>query len=129
MIKLYFSKATDVISLILIVGFSVFFGMVNARKSNIEGWGKYVLVVFLVGLLMSMMSGMRDAMGTPIAIFPNNNWACILLSVLGGLAFVIGIISIFIRKQNFWQISFYMLSIIIIAKTALVEVYRIIKAI
>lgn len=126
MLKLYFSKATDVISLVLIIGFSIFFGIVNSRRENIEGWGRLVLVVFFVGLFMSMMSGMRDGMSTPTAVFPNNNWACILLSILGGLAFIVGIIAIIIRKQNFWQISFYMLSMIIIVKTLLVETYRII---
>lgn len=126
MIKLYFSKATDIISLLLIIGFSVFFGVVNSRREGIEGWGRLVLVVFFVGLFMSMMSGMRDGMSTPSAVFPNNSWACILLSVLGGLAFVAGIVALIIRKQNFWQVSFYVLSSIIVVKTLLVEVYRII---
>jgi hypothetical protein len=125
MLKLYFSKTTDVISLVLIIGFAIFFGIVNARREGIEGWGKLVVVVFFVGLFMSIMSGMRDGMSTPSAVFPNNNWACILLSILGGLAFLFGIVSIIIRKQNFWQVSFYMLSLIIIVKTLVVEIYRI----
>jgi MFS family permease len=126
MLKLYFSKATDIISLILIIGFSVLFGVVNSRREGIQGWGKLVIVAFFVGLFMSMVSGMRDGMSTPAAVFPNNNWACILLSILGGLAFVVGVIALIIRKQNFWQISFYMMSGIIIVKTVLVEVYRIV---
>lgn len=126
MIKLYFSKPTDIISLMLIIGFSVFFGIVTARRSGIQNWGLLVLCVFFIGLLMSMMSGMRDGMATPSAVFPNNSLITTILCILGGLAFIFGIAAIFFRSQGFWQVSFYALSTIIIAKVLMVEVFRIV---
>lgn len=126
MLKLYFSDVSTIISTVLIIGFGVFFGIVTGKRNNISHWGILVLVLFFVGLAMSMMSGMKDNISTPSALIPNKHWAMTLLSILGGLAFVVGIIMLIIRRQNFWQFGFYMLSAIIIAKTVMVEVYRII---
>lgn len=129
MYKLYFSKPAGIISLLLIIGFSVLFAMVTAKRESIQGWGKFVIIVFFIGLFMSMMSGMRDGMATPTAVFANNSWACILLSILGGLAFIAGILAIFVRREDFWQVVFYILSSIIIVKVLVTEAYRIVLSI
>jgi len=50
-----------------------------------------------------------------------------MLFILGGLAIIAAIITLFIRKQDFWQISFYILSGIIIAKIIVTEVFRIVE--
>jgi hypothetical protein len=49
-----------------------------------------------------------------------------VLSILGVLAFIVGIAAIIIRKQSVWQVEFYVLSAIILVKTVVVEVYRVI---
>ena len=46
--------------------------------------------------------------------------------VLGGLAFLSGLLALIIRNQTFWQVSFYLMSTIIILKVLLTEAYRIV---
>lgn len=125
MLKLFFGSTYSTISTFLIIAFGVFFGIVMAKRVSITHWGWLVLIVFFVGLAMSMMSGFKDGMGTANSLIPNNHWSMTVLCILGGLAFVAGIISLFVRKQDFWQISFFILSGIIIVKTLLTEGYRI----
>lgn len=125
MFKLYFSSVSSIISMVLIIGFAIFFGLVNMRRGSINHWGVLVICIFFLGLSMSFLSGMKDNINTASAVIPANNWAMIILSILGGLAFMVGIATIFVRRQNFWQISFYTLSAVIMIKIAITEGYRI----
>lgn len=129
MLKLYFGNSSTIISTLLIIVFGMFFGMVMAKRSTITHWGILVLLMFFLGLFMSMMSGMKDGMGTASSIIPMNHWTMTVLCVLGGLAFLIAIVTLFVRKQDFWQISFYILSSIIIVKVLLTEGIRIVNLI
>lgn len=125
MFKLYFSSVPSIISTVLIIGFVIFASMVNVRSRSINHWGVLVICIFFLGLLMSFLSGTKDNINTASAVIPPNNWAMIILSILGGLAFIVGIATIFVRRQNFWQIGFYTLSAIIIIKIVITECYRI----
>ncbi len=126
MLKLYFGSVFSTISTLLAVTFTVFFVLVTARRVCINHWGLLTLAMFLLGLLMSMMSGMKDGMGSPASIIPNKHWVMTALCVLGGLAFLSGLLALIIRNQSFWQVSFYLLSAIIILKVLLTEAYRIV---
>lgn len=123
--KLYYSTLPSIISTVLIIGFGAFFCIVNARRGNISHWGTIVLCMFLLGLLMSIMSGMKDYINTASAVIPTNSWMMKVLSILGALAFAVGIAAIILRKQTIWQVEFYVLSAIILVKTVIVEVSRI----
>jgi len=126
MVKLYFGSVSAAISTLLALAFAVFFALVTARRTGITHWGLLTLAVFILGLAMSMMSGMKDGMGTPEAILPSKHWVTIALSVLGGLCFLMGVLALIVRKQAFWQLSFYLLSSVIILKVVLTEAFRII---
>lgn len=126
MLKLYFGSIHATISTLLFVAFVLFFAIVTTRRTEINHWGLLTLFMFILGLLMSMMSGMKDGMGSPASIIPNKHWVMTALCVLGGLAFLSGLLALIIRNQTFWQISFYLLSAIIILKVLLTEVYRIV---
>jgi hypothetical protein len=126
MFKLYFSSVTAIISTILIVGFAILFSLVNMKRISINHWGVLVICIFFLGLLMSIMSGLKDNINTAAAAIPANSWLMTVLSILGVLAFIVGIAAIIIRKQNVWQVEFYVLSAIILVKTVVVEVYRVI---
>jgi O-antigen ligase len=125
MLKLYFGNVNSIISTLLIVVFGLIFWQVIERRSTITKWGLLVLVLFFLGLAMSIMSGMKDGMGTATSLIPDKTLMMNVLCILGGLAMLAGIIALFIRRQAFWQISFYALSAIIIVKTLLTEGYRI----
>jgi hypothetical protein len=49
-----------------------------------------------------------------------------VLCVLGGLAFLSGLLALIIRNQAFWQVSFYLMSSIIIVKVLVTEAFRIV---
>ena len=129
MYKLFFGSTSATISTILVVVFGLLFGFFLAKRSTINHWGLLVLCVFLIGLFMSIMSGMRDGIAGTSPLFPASGWISIVLSIGGALAFLIAIITLFVRKQDFWQLSFFMLSGIIIVKTIIVELSRIIMLI
>ncbi len=126
MLKLYFGSVFSTISTLLILAFTVFFVLVTARRTAISHWGLLTLAMFILGLLMSMMSGMKDGMATAASVIPNKHWMMTILCVLGGLAFLSGLLALIIRNQSFWQVSFYLLSAIIILKVLLTEAYRIV---
>ena len=127
MLKLYFGNVSTIISTLLALVFAVFFALATAHRINIAHWGILTLVVFLLGLAMSAVSGMKDGMGAAAAVLPNKHWVTIVLSVLGGLCFLVGLLALIRRNQSFWQTSFYLLSSIIILKVLLTETFRIIQ--
>ena len=125
MIQLYFGSVPSILSTLLFLGFGVFFGVTLSKNAQIKHWGRVTLVVLLVGIVMSALSGTKDAVGTPTALFAMDSFVFIAASVLGGLAVLLGIITLFVRRQRFWQVAFYATSGIIILKTLLVEIARI----
>jgi hypothetical protein len=126
MLKLYFGSVFSTISTLLAVIFTVFFALVTARRASISHWGLFTLAMFILGLLMSMMSGMKDGMGSPSSVIPVKHWVMTALCVLGGLAFLSGLLALIIRNPSFWQVSFYLMSAIIVLKVLLTEIYRIV---
>ena len=64
MLKLYFGSVFSTISTLLATVFVVFLALVAPRRDSITHWGTLVLVLFFLGLAMSIMSGMRDGIGT-----------------------------------------------------------------
>jgi len=125
MLKLYFGSVFSAISTLLATVFVVLLALVAARRDSITHWGILVLVLFFLGLAMSIMSGMKDGIGTAAPLIPSKYWLMTVLCLLGGLAFLIGGAALFVRNQVFWKVSFYVLSGIITLKTILVEVFRI----
>jgi hypothetical protein len=126
MLKLYFGSVFSAISTLLAVAFAVFFALVTARRASINHWGLMTLAMFILGLLMSMMSGMKDGMGSPASIIHTKHWVMTVLCVLGGLAFLSGLLALIIRNPSFWQVSFYLMSSIIIVKVLVTEAFRIV---
>ena len=125
MLKLYFGNIPTTISTLLFAVFVVFFTIVTSRRAEISHWGILTMCMFFLGLMMSMMSGMKDGMGTHASVIPAQHWVMTVLCVLGGLGFLSGLAALIIRKQVFWQVSYYLLSAIIIVKMLVTEAYRV----
>ncbi len=124
--KLYFGNVSTIISTILILGFVILFSIVFVNRASINHWGFLVLSMFILGLAMSIFSGIKDGVGTPNMLIPAKGWVMTTLTLLGILAFALGVVMLFVRKQSFWQFRFYALSADIIFKTIIVEIFRII---
>lgn len=125
-LKLYFGSLPSLISTALIVGFAVFFGFALAGRGSIAHWGLLLLIMLVLGFAMSIVSGIKDGAGSASAVVPAKHWTMTVLSVLGVLALLTGAVSLFIRKQSFWRTGFFILASIVIAKTLLTEILRVV---
>jgi len=126
MSKLYFSTPWSLLSTIALLVFFFLFGWVVSKNSIITHWGTLVLILFFFGMFLSFLSGMKDGIGGPNSVIPMQGWGMTSLCLLGALAVVIGAGSLFLRRTGVWQVSFYLLSGVIIVKTILTESIRII---
>lgn len=127
MLKLYFGNAFTTLSTILILGFIVLFSFMVARRSAIQHWKVYVIVLFFMGLALSVMGGMKDNMGSSAAVISSSSWVMIALCLLGGAAMVTGIVMFFLKKPFASMVGAYLLSGIIIVKLVMTEVTRILQ--
>jgi hypothetical protein len=125
MIRLYFgdlpATLTTAILLILLAAIGVSF----ARRRTIAKWGRIVLVLILVGTAASMLSAMRDAYMMEGAAFAADGAQSTICSIAGGLIFLIGILSLFIRRQPFRKAGFYAISALALVQILAIEGTRI----
>ncbi|MBZ9609055.1 hypothetical protein G9F73_014725 [Clostridium estertheticum] len=127
MIQLYFGKIESIISSICIIAFIIYVGWIFTHRDIYNKWGKASLILLIFGTFMSAMAGTRDGIGLAGGFSPNGI-LFISLCVLGGLAFLLGFISLickFMGRTAFFKVSFYALSLIIIIKIVIVESNRI----
>ena len=125
MLSLYFGSASAIISTIQIIVFAVVLALAIRNNSRIQHWGRMTAFLLLFGISMSALSGMKDAVGTPEGLFPVGGFVFIAASVLGSIGVLVGLVTLFVRRQRFWQVAFYATAGIIILKVLLVEVARI----
>ena len=79
-----------------------------------------------MGTLMSALSGVKDSMADQAAVsFEQMNDQLAILCAMGGAAVILGIAAALCKKERINQGIFYILSFIIVAKTAVVEILRI----
>lgn len=127
MFSMYFGSVISTISSCCILFFLGYFGRILYLGNSFQHWGKSLVVLLILGTFMSAMSGTRDAIGSAGG-FPTKGKVFISLCVLGGLGFLTGLIALitkFAHFQKFYKIGTYILAIIIVVKTVLVEVHRI----
>ena len=126
MIKLYFGSVPSILSTILLLVFVVFFIITVEKPNSARKWKKAAIITVLMGTAMSALSGIKDTFGDVMAVsFEQMNPPLAVLCALGGMAVLMGIIAAFCRKEKINKWIFYALSIIIIVKTIVVEVLRI----
>lgn len=127
MFKLYFGNVPNILSTAL---FMVFVGYYIKTKKKPEGnkkWKKAAIMTVIMGMLMSALSGVKDSFADKAVVsFKQMNISLAILCGLGGMATLLGIIAGFCKKEKINKGIFYILSFIIIAKTAVVETLRIV---
>ncbi|MGL9730348.1 hypothetical protein IGI44_003766 [Enterococcus sp. DIV0756] len=128
MIDLYFGTAICIFSTILILGSFALIVFVVRNRKNYRYWGRTFAAFFVIGLLMSIISGTRDMIGSSDG-FPTSGTIFIVLCGLGVLGFIValaGLISKIAKTNVVFHYGSYILMAIIIVKTILVESNRII---
>lgn len=125
MFQLYFGSISRVLSSSLILSAVIF--MIYTFSQKEIPWGRTFTVLFLLGLFLSILSGTRDGIGTDGG-FPTQGKLFVILCGLGILGFVAGIaalLSKFFNTTVVFQYGSYLLMVVIVVKTFLVEAYRI----
>ncbi|MFV0393137.1 MAG: hypothetical protein ACK5LC_01890, partial [Coprobacillaceae bacterium] len=82
MIQLYFGNMIRSISTVLIITSFTYICYIIKNHNTYNQWGKTFIILFVIGLLMSIISGTRDAIGTPNG-FPTQGALFIILGALG----------------------------------------------
>lgn len=127
MLKLYFGNVANFISTCLLLTFFVIFIKVIKTNPADVDWKKMSVFMFAFGILLSATGGIKDTVSSnPAITFGTLNTPFILLCILGGLATILGIIALVIRRESALQRNlFYLLSFIIVVKTVILEGQRI----
>ena len=127
MLNLYFGNVPSILSTILFLIFVVFFIKTIKRSDKGRKWKKAAIITVVMGTAMSALSGIKDSCADTMAVsFEQMNLPLAILCVLGGMALLMGIVAIICKKEKINKGIFFALSLIIIAKTIVVEVLRII---
>lgn len=127
MIKLYFGSIPSILSTILFFVFIWFFIYIIKKPESNKKWKKAAIITVLMGTAMSAFSGIKDTLAEKAAVsFENMNPSLAILCLLGVIALISGIAAGFCKKENVNKIIFFSLSFIILAKTVIVEILRIV---
>ncbi len=128
MLKLYFGSIPIFLSTSLFLLFVLYFIMTVKKPEGNKKWKKAAIVTVLAGTLMSALSGIKDSAAETAAVsFKQMNPSLAILCALGAAAVISSIIAGLCKKEKANKVIFYILSFIILAKTILVEVLRIVK--
>ena len=126
MLNLYFGNVPSILSTILFLVFVVFFIKTVKKPDGGTKWKKAAIITVLMGTAMSALSGLKDSFAGTMAIsFEQMNLPLAILCTLGGMALLMGVVAVFCKKEKINKGLFYALSLIIVAKTIVVEVLRI----
>ena len=126
MLNLYFGNVPSILSTILFLVFTVFFIKTVKKPDGGKKWKKAAIITVVMGTAMSALSGIKDSCADTMAVsFEKMNLSLAILCALGGMALLMGVVSIICKKEKFNKGLFYALSFIIIAKTITVEALRI----
>lgn len=129
MFTLYFSDTVTIISTLFLLGLLIFISIVLLNQKRIKSWKKITLVLFFLGLFLCIFVVMRDdyvsAMQGGVGVFALNSpqiQLAYLCALFIGLFFII---IIFVKKQSIQKNIFFLFSLILLFKTILIELSRI----
>ncbi|MPN29691.1 hypothetical protein SDC9_177144 [bioreactor metagenome] len=125
MLDLFFGDIYAVLTTVFVLVMLAFIIIVFIKRRSIEKWGRLILVFVLAGTIISALSAARDAFMMENALFALTSAQALICSVTGGLIYLIGLVSIFVRKQSFRRISFQLISVLFIIQVITIEASRI----
>ncbi|MEL7570373.1 MAG: hypothetical protein AAGU14_07390 [Eubacteriaceae bacterium] len=126
MFNLFFGNIFALLTTVLVLILLAFIGLTLVRRNQIKKWGWLILIIILAGTAVSALCATRDAYMTESALFSINSMQSVVCSIAGGLIFVAGVISIFIKNQKFRKTCFSIISILFIIQVITIEASRII---
>ncbi|MDD8048458.1 MAG: hypothetical protein PHH04_02525 [Thomasclavelia sp.] len=134
--KMYFENFVTSATSVMLIGMIGFIIYTIVNRNNIDYWGRRVLFVAAFGLLICCFGAARDGLDKTIqfsidgscnpGIFSLTSIPIIIASIAGGVIFVTGIATLFLKTQDVRQILFYIMSSAILIKIVVIEIGRII---
>ena len=132
MLNLFFGDLRSVLSTVLLLAITVYITVIAVRRNKIEKWGRWTLILAVVGLilccLVAMRDGLVDTMQGGTGLFSLTSVQISLASVGGFVIAYSALSSIFIRNQKYRKVMFFVLSGAILCKAVLIEVSRIVMS-
>lgn len=139
MLSLYFGGFTEVLAVVSILCVLVFIGLSIKDRQHVQHWGRKVCILFFLGLFICCIVATRDQYDKSVqaliegvtqipGTFPLISATSIQSNVCaigGGLIALLAFLSIWIKKQDFRKMAFFIMSAIFIGKMLIIEVTRI----
>lgn len=133
---LYFGNVASTISTLLVT-VTLFYIIVTIVQSNkIEKWGRRTAVLGIIGLLVCIFVATRDEYHISVQSSFDDTVSAGLFAVdsiqstlccIGGAVIAFSILSsVFVKKQKYRKIMFYVLGFAIIFKTLVIEISRLV---
>jgi hypothetical protein len=136
MFDLYFKNIPTIISTLLVISMWTYIIRVIQKRKQITCWGRHIAFITLFGLLLCIFVAIRDRYDLSViamtendilgGIFAADSIQSYLCCIGGAVIAYCCLSSLFIRTQRYRQNMFFLLSVVIILKTLIIEVSRII---
>lgn len=124
MLNFLFKDIYAAITTFLVIGLMTY-SLLALRSSKDKDWGRRVAGFIVLGTIVSATSAMRDAYASPNALFAMNSLQSNLCSLAGMSIFVIGVLTIFVRKQSTRRQFFTLITLLFIFQVIVIESSRI----
>ena len=126
MLILYFGSVISILTTVFIFALLTLVAVSIIKRKKISRWGRLILIFILTGTAVSAFSATRDAYMMENSLFAPMSIQSLICSIAGGLIFLTGLVSIFVKKQSFRRFSFHLISLLFLAQVISIEATRVI---
>ena len=128
MVDSVFGGLFSLLTLIFVLGLVVMMIVAIRKRNHITQWGRLIGLFILVGTAISAFAAMRDAYATADALFGMSSMQSNICSIAGGMIFLTGLVSIFLKKQMARRACFFLISALFSLQVLTIEVSRLVMA-
>lgn len=129
MYSLFLADSWSMLCSVLVAGMIVFMAVVMHRRKQIAHWGRLVAAFILFGTVISGLAAVRDGYGTDNALFSMTSVQSNLCSLAGGTIFLVGLCSLFWKRQIVRRFSFFLISIAFAVQVLTIEISRLVQVV
>lgn len=132
---MYFSNLITAICTLMIIGILGFIICLFYKRGNITNWGRYIIIMAVVGLTLCCFVAARDSYHLSVqasmdadiqpGLFSIDSLQSSLCCIGGGIIFASLIVSAFVKKQQYRKLLFVTMSAVVIMKIIIIELSRI----
>ncbi len=134
--NLYFGDFVTTASTVLVLATWVFIIITLVKHKNVEFWGRKTAVLALLGLIACCFVATRDGYYLSVqasfdaaiaaGLFTLDSIQSTICCIGGAIIAFSSISSIFVKKQKYRKVMFFILSGTIIFKTIIIEISRLV---